>query len=126
MFAMCEVSIFLATTMPDACLEFYTNTMGLELAENGEYALVFKLKSAELRISKVPAFTPHPFTVLDWIVDDLDAAMTSVESKGVSFEIFKGMGQNERGVWQVPDGETKIAWFKDPDGNVLSVSERAE
>ena len=126
MFAKCEVSIFLATTMPEACLEFYTNTMGLTLVEDGEYALVFKLKNLELRISKVPAFTPHPFTVLDWMVDDLDVAMTLLESKGVSFEIFKGMGQDERGVWQVPGGETKIAWFKDPDGNVLSVSQRAE
>lgn len=126
MFAKCEVSIFLATTKPETCLEFYTKTMGLALAEDGEYALVFKLKSLELRISKVPDFTPHPFTVLDWIVDDLDAAMTLLESNGVKFEIFKGMGQNERGVWQVPNGQTKIAWFKDPDGNVLSVSQRAE
>lgn len=126
MFAKCETSIFLATTKPDECLAFYTKTMGLELAEDGEYALVFKLKSVELRISKVPAFTPHMFTVLDWIVDDLNAAMTLLESKGVTFEIFKGMGQDERGVWQVPDGQTKIAWFKDPDGNVLSVSERAK
>lgn len=126
MFANCEVSVFLATTKPEACLEFYTKTMGLELVEDGEYALVFSLKGAELRISKVPAFTPHPFTVLDWIVDDLDAAMTLLESKDVKFEIFKGMGQDERGVWQVPGGETRIAWFKDPDDNVLSVSQRAE
>ncbi len=112
--------------MPEACLEFYTKNMGLELVEDGEYALVFKLKSLELRISKVPAFNPHPFTVLDWMVEDLDVAMNLLERKGVTFEIFKGMGQDERGVWQVPNGKTKIAWFKDPDGNVLSISQRAE
>jgi len=125
MFASCEVSVFLATTKPDKCLEFYTKTMGLKLTEDGEFALVFELKGAELRISKVTDFTPHPFTVLDWQVKDLDAAMTLLSGRGAKFEIFKGIGQDERGIWQVPGGDTKIVWFKDPDGNLLSVSQRA-
>ena len=126
MFCKKPVSIFLATTKAEDCLEFYTKTMGLPLTDNGPYALVFDLNGAELRISKVPNFTPHPFTVLDWQVDDLAASMAHLRDKGVTFEIFDGFGQDDDGVWTVPGGQTKIVWFKDPDANLLSISLRAD
>ena len=120
------VSIFLATTKEEDCLAFYTNVMGLTLEDNNPFALVFSLAGAELRISKVSDFTPHPFTVLDWQVDDLPASMAHLRDKGVTFEIFDGFGQDEDGVWTVPNGATQIAWFKDPDANLLSISKRAD
>jgi len=110
---------------PQAARAFYEDILGLHFIEDSEYALVFKLKDAELRISKVPAFTPFAFTVLDWQVDDFRAVYDNLKTKGVRFEIFEGMGQDEDGVWTVPGDGTQIAWFKDPDGNVLSISKRA-
>lgn len=125
MFSKKPVSVFLATTKAEDCLGFYTKTMGLSLTDNDPYALVFDLNGAELRISKAPDFTPHVFTVLDWQVDDLAETMAHLRDKGVTFEIFDGFGQDEDGVWTVPNGATQIAWLKDPDANLLSISKRA-
>ena len=61
--------------------------------------------------------------MLDWQVKDIEAAMSDLSQKGVMFERFEGMDQDETGIWKTPDG-VQIAWFKDPDGNVLSVSQR--
>ena len=125
MLKSCQTAFFLATTDAKKCLAFYQNSLALELIEDSDYALVFALNGAELRISKLATFTPHPFTVLDWQVDDLAVAMAMLKDKNIIFEIFKGMGQDENGVWHVPGSATKIVWFKDPDGNLLSLSQRA-
>lgn len=117
-------SFFLATTDGDRAKAFYTAVIGLECTDDSPFAVVFRLADAELRVSKVPAFTPHPFTVLDWQVPDLEAAMAALADNGVTFKRFDGMDQDEAGVWMVPGGATRIAWFADPDGNVLSVSQR--
>lgn len=105
-------------------MAFYTDAMGLELQDDNPFALVFGLTGAELRISKVPSLTPHPWTVLDWQVDDLEKAMGLLKKRGIVFTVFDGMGQDENAIWTTPDGSAKIAWFKDPDDNVLSVSKR--
>lgn len=123
-FSQAPTSFFLATTDGDVSKAFYAEVLGLELTEDSPYAMVFKLAGAELRLSKVPAFKPFPWTVLDWRVDDLKTAMRRLNDKGVSFERFDGMEHDEDGVWTEPDGGARIAWFKDPDGNVLSVSQR--
>ena len=124
MFDAVGISVFLATAKPEECLAFYTDILGLPCREDNKYALVFDLKGVELRISKVPSFTPHMFTVLEWQVPDIAAAMMELLGKGLSFKIYDGFGQDNAGVWAAPDG-TKIAWFTDPDDNVLSVSQRA-
>lgn len=125
MFKSLDVSIFLATIKPEKCLAFYTQVMGLDLREENEFALVFELKGVELRISKVSTFNTMPFTVLDWQVPDLSNVMDKLENNGAKFEHYDAMGMDERNVWSSPDG-TKIAWFKDPDGNILSISERVK
>ncbi|PHR91220.1 MAG: glyoxalase [Robiginitomaculum sp.] len=125
MFKSLDVSIFLATVKAEECLAFYTQVLGLDLREENDFALVFDLKGVELRISKVPTFNTMPFTVLDWQVPDLSSAMDELEERGVKFEHYDQMGMDERNVWSSPDG-TKIAWFKDPDGNILSISERVK
>lgn len=123
-FSAAPTSFFLATADGDVSKTFYAEVLGLELIEDSQFAVVFKLAGAELRISKVPSLTPFPWTVLDWQVDDLAQAMRQLKDKGVTFERFDGMEQDEDGVWAVPGGGVRIAWFKDPDRNVLSVSQR--
>ena len=126
MFANVDVSFFLATTNADECKAFYSQVMGLTLRDENKFALVYDLKGVELRISKVSSFSPHPFTALDWQVDDLEDAMAVLKERGVVFTIFGGMGQDENGIWAAPDGSANIAWFKDLDDNVLSLSKRFE
>lgn len=117
-------TLFLATADAEAARSFYEGQLGLALEADDAYALVYQLAGTELRLSKVPNHTPLPFTVLDWQVADISVAHTALSGAGVEFSIFEGMGQDENGIWTSPDGGARILWFKDPDGNVLSVSER--
>jgi catechol 2,3-dioxygenase-like lactoylglutathione lyase family enzyme len=117
-------TIFLATADAEAARAFYEGALGLSLQSDEPCALVYQLAGSELRLSKVPAHTPLPFTVLDWQVPNISDAHSALTSNGVEFTIFEGMGQDENGIWTSPDGGAQILWFKDPDGNVLSVSQR--
>lgn len=123
-FTKAPTSFFLATTDGDISKTYYAEVLGLELVEDSQFAVVFRLAGAELRLSKVPEFQPFPWTVLDFQVDDISVAMKRLRDKGVRFQRFEGMDFDEDDVWTVPGGKTQIAWFKDPDGNVLSVSQR--
>jgi hypothetical protein len=75
-----------------------------------------------LRVVKVRDLTPQPFTVVGWVVDDMAAAVRGLAAKGVTFERYPGMEQDDQAVWHVPGGSAQVAWFKDPDGNTLSLS----
>ena len=119
-------TVFLATSDAEAARAFYEGALGLTLQADEPYALVYALSGVELRLSKVPNHTPLPFTVLDWQVPSIEAAHAALTGNGVEPTRFEGMGQDERGVWESPDGGAKILWFNDPDGNVLSVSERTQ
>ena len=125
MLSSARSSIFLATTKATEAQDFYTNVLGLKFVEDNEFALVFHMAGAELRISKVHEFTPQPFTVLDWQVSDIKSGVAELKKKGISFVIYDFMEQDEDGIWLVPNDTTKIAWFKDPDNNVLSISQRS-
>lgn len=118
-------TFFLATADADAARGFYEGALGLVLEADDPYALVYQLAGTELRLSKVPNHTPLPFTVLDWQVASISEAHAALAAKDVEFTVYEGMGQDENGVWTSPDGGARILWFKDPDGNVLSVSERS-
>jgi len=118
-------TLFLATSNAEAARAFYEGQLGLVLEADDAYALVYQLAGTELRLSKVPNHTPLPFTALDWQVANISEAYTALSGTGVEFTTFEGMGQDENGIWTSPDGGARILWFKDPDGNVLSVSERA-
>ena len=120
-----KTTIFLATSDAESARNFYEGKLGLNLALDDSFALVYQLAGTELRISKVPSHTPLPFTVLDWQVPDILAAHRTLSKRGIEFAVFDGMGQDENGIWTSPDGGARILWFKDPDGNVLSVSERS-
>lgn len=119
-------TVFLATSDAEAARTFYEDKLGLNLSADEPYALVYQLAGTELRLSKVPQHTPHPFTALDWQVESIETAHSELSEKGVTFIIYDGMDQDASGIWTSPDGGARILWFKDPDGNVLSVSERSQ
>ena len=115
---------FLATTDAERARLFYAGVLGVRLVTDDQFALVFDLAGTMLRLVRVESFTPQPFTVLGWRVPDLDAAIRQLSRGGVHFERFEGLEQDEAGAWEAPGG-TRIAWFKDPDGNLLSLSQHA-
>jgi catechol 2,3-dioxygenase-like lactoylglutathione lyase family enzyme len=101
---------------------FYGDTLGLELREDTPIARVFDANGTALRVTLVDRIVPAPYTVLGWTVRELDETIRSLRGRGVTFERFEGMSQDELGVWTTPGGG-RVAWFKDPDGNVLSLTE---
>lgn len=103
---------------------FYENVLGLTLLEDSAFAIVFKVPGGTLRLAKTPDFNPQPFSLVGWVVPDLDADMANLRAKGVTFEMFPGLPQDGAGVWTVPDG-TRICWFRDPDDNLLSLTQEA-
>jgi catechol 2,3-dioxygenase-like lactoylglutathione lyase family enzyme len=123
MLASCEVVAFIATANAERARAFYAGTLGLTLVADERVALVFDAHGVTLRIAKVDAFTPQPFTVLGWRVEDIASMVENLTARGVVFERFAGMTQDDAGIWTSPDG-SRVAWFKDPDGNLLSVTRR--
>ncbi len=115
-----EMVAFLATADGERCRAFYEGVLGLEFVSGDDFALVFRSGGMTLRISRVESPTVAPYTVLGWRVPDVRDAVTELRARGVVFEVFAGMGQDELGIWTPPGGGT-IAWFKDPDGHLLSV-----
>jgi len=102
---------------------FYKDVLGLRLVSEDQFALVFDANGTMLRVTQAPEFKPHPFTILGWQTADIEKTVAELASKGVHFEHFKLPGQNERGIWTTPGA--RVAWFKDPDGNLLSISQHS-
>ncbi|HVJ53351.1 MAG TPA: VOC family protein [Aliidongia sp.] len=116
------IMAFVATAKPDGALHFYRDTLGLELVEDTPFALVFTGGGTLLRIQKGAPPSPPPYTALGWEVGDIGAMAAILAARGVAFERFPGLEQDERGVWTAPNGQ-KVAWFKDPDGHILSLAQ---
>jgi catechol 2,3-dioxygenase-like lactoylglutathione lyase family enzyme len=116
------IAAFVATTQPDVAQRFYAETLGLRLTSRDQYALVFDAGGTMLRVVIVETFQPQPFTVLGWSVPDIHASVTDLTARGVTFRRYAWMDQDALGVWTAPDG-AKVAWFTDPDGNTLSLTE---
>lgn len=114
---------FVATAKPDEAKRFYAETLGLRFQHEDEYALVFTVnQTILLRVQKVSSLTPQHFTVLGWQVDDMNQAVTELAERGVRFENYSFPSQDDRGICTFPGGD-KVAWFKDPDGNTLSLTQ---
>ena len=105
---------------------FYRDTLGLKLVmEEPPFALVFEANGIMLRLGMAKEIAPAHGTVLGWQVPEIGATVKELAQAGVKFERFAGMVQDELGIWTSPTG-AKVAWFKDPDGNILSLSEHPE
>jgi catechol 2,3-dioxygenase-like lactoylglutathione lyase family enzyme len=121
---MDKVVTFLLTTKPDAAIAFFRDALGFNYLRDDGFALVFDLNGVMLRIGKVKEFTPAQNTVLGWESENIGGDLATLVTKGVRFEHYPNMGQDEQGICTFPNGD-KVAWFKDPDGNVLSISQHA-
>jgi catechol 2,3-dioxygenase-like lactoylglutathione lyase family enzyme len=119
-----RIVTFLLTQRPESAIGFYRDALGFTFLRDDGFALVFDLNGTLLRIGKVPSHTPVQNTVLGWEVNEIGTAVRELAAKGVAFEHYPNMGQDEQGVCTFPSGD-KVAWFKDPDGNVLSLSQHA-
>ena len=114
---------FAATTNGARAREFYVGVLGLPVISDDAFALALDANGTMLRIQKLEVFAPHPFTTLGWEVVDIDNAVDELSKRGVVFERYPGMAQDQRGIWYSPSG-AQVAWFKDPDGNTLSLTRR--
>jgi catechol 2,3-dioxygenase-like lactoylglutathione lyase family enzyme len=112
---------FIATKDYDKARAFYEGKLGFEFISLDQFALVMRAGEHKIRISKVPDFVPFHGTVLGWEVDDIEAVVIWLRDRGVSTEKYPFVADQELGIWTAPSGD-KVAWFKDPEGNVLSVS----
>jgi catechol 2,3-dioxygenase-like lactoylglutathione lyase family enzyme len=115
-----EPILFAATKDPERARHFYEDVLGLTFVSDGPHALVFKSGEITLRVQKVEEVVAAPYTLLGWRVSDLQGKIRELKSRGVRFEIYPGLNQDGEGVWQTPAGAL-VAWFKDPDGNTLSL-----
>jgi catechol 2,3-dioxygenase-like lactoylglutathione lyase family enzyme len=102
---------------------FYGGVLGFALAAEDDFAAVFDLNGTLLRISTVPNHVAAVHTVLGWEVPDIVAAVNSLRAKGVKFTVYEGFGQDEMGIWNAPGSGARVAWFPDPDGNNLSLTQ---
>jgi len=102
---------------------FYEGVLGLKFVADDGFAMVLDANGIMIRVAKVGKdFSPAPFTILGWQVSGIEKVVAGLQAKGVQFERYGFVKQDDVGVWTAPTGD-KVAWFKDPDGNVLSVSE---
>ena len=124
MLGSAKIMAFVATADPEAAERFYCGVLGLQLIEDGPFALVIDSGGTMLRIQKVEAMAAPPYTSLGWEVDDIRQAVDALTDAGVRFTQVDGLPQDDLGIWTTPDG-TGVAWFKDPDGNTLSLTQPA-
>ena len=114
---------FVGVCDPDRAKRFYRDTLGLHLvSEELPFALVFDVQGTMLRVTVVPEVKPAKFTVLGWKVPDIQGAVSSLYKAGVEFQRYAGLQQDGLGIWTSPSG-ARVAWFHDPDGNILSVTQ---
>jgi catechol 2,3-dioxygenase-like lactoylglutathione lyase family enzyme len=116
---------FVATARPDEARAFYVDTLGLELVGDEPQALILRGNGRYLRIQKVNELPRSIGTVLGWMVKDIESKVRQLSSRGISFQRYEGLPQDDNAIATFPNGD-KVAWFLDPDGNVLSLAELSE
>jgi predicted enzyme related to lactoylglutathione lyase len=115
---------FVATTDPSRAKAFYAKTLGLRLVSEDGFALAFDAGGTMLRVAIVTTLQPAGYTVLGWIVSDIAKTVRNLVKRGVIFQRYEGMPQDDLGIWSSPSG-ARVAWFTDPEGNTLSLTELA-
>ncbi len=113
---------FVATSRPKEARAFYEDVLGLTFVEDSPFALVFDLHGTMLRIQKVGHIVATTYTALGWQVGNIYEAVKELTEAGVTFERFENIPQDDLGIWETADGSA-VAWFKDPDGNTLSLAQ---
>jgi catechol 2,3-dioxygenase-like lactoylglutathione lyase family enzyme len=113
---------FVPTRDPAVARAFYEHVLGLKFLYEDGFATTLETNGIRVRLTKIENHKPLPFTILGWEIPDVEKAVSDLESRGVAFEKYGMPNQDARGIWSSPSG-AKIAWFKDPDGNVLSLAQ---
>jgi catechol 2,3-dioxygenase-like lactoylglutathione lyase family enzyme len=113
---------FVPTTDSSRSRKFYEDKLGLKFVSDDQFALVMQAGESMIRIAKVGKFTPAQYTVMGWEVTDIGATVKWLNERGVIFEKYPFVQDQKQGIWTTPNGD-KVAWFKDPDGNMLSLSQ---
>ena len=122
MLATEKLVAFAATTDGQRAAAFYGSVLGLPIRSDAAFAIVFDANGVELRVQKVERLTPQPFTALGWQVADLARVLARLAAANISPERYAWLDQDAAGVWRAPSG-ARVAWFHDPDGNLLSVAQ---
>jgi catechol 2,3-dioxygenase-like lactoylglutathione lyase family enzyme len=113
---------FIPTKDATRARRFYEKVLGLRFVNDDSFAIVMEANGTMVRIVRVGDYTPFPFTILGWQVGDIHRTVAEMAGKGVTFSRYGFLEQEEDGVWSAPGG-AKVAWFTDPDGNTLSLSQ---
>jgi catechol 2,3-dioxygenase-like lactoylglutathione lyase family enzyme len=120
MLGSATITSLVGTTKPAVAKAFYRDVLGLKFVCEDQFATIFEGKNLRIRVSATPSVVPAPYAVLAFEVTDIEKIMDGLASKGVAFARYPFLVQDSKGVWSAPDG-TKVAWFHDPDLNLLSV-----
>ena len=112
---------FIGTRSAQVAKDFYGGVLGMTLLNESPFALEFDGLGCVLRVTMVREVSVAPYTVLGWRVAEIEVVVDEMAERGVVFERFGGLSQDERGIWTAPGGD-RVAWFKDPEGQILSVS----
>jgi hypothetical protein len=123
--ATSEAVAFLPSEDLDRAERFFQGVLKLGLLSRSPYASVFQVGGGTLRVTKVDGFRPQPFTVFGWLVTDLRALIRELRDRDVAMLRYEGLGQDDDGIWTTPNGDL-VAWFQDPDANVLSLTQVVE
>jgi catechol 2,3-dioxygenase-like lactoylglutathione lyase family enzyme len=121
MFGSTNIVAFVPTKDAEKARAFYVDVLGLRFIKDDGFAMVLDANGIMVRVARAQ-FTPAQFTILGWQVKNIEKTAVELQEKGVHFERFGFFEQDALGIWTAPTGD-KVAWFKDPDGNVLSVSQ---
>jgi catechol 2,3-dioxygenase-like lactoylglutathione lyase family enzyme len=116
---------FVPTKDYDRARAFYEGKLGFNFVSLDQFALVVSVGGHKIRIAKIPSFTPLQGTILGWEIKDIRAVASWLRDRGVTLEKYPFAQDRELGIWTAPSGD-KVAWFKDPDGNILSISQHAD
>ena len=118
----CSLMAFVATTEAARARAFYEGMLGLHFVSEDDFAVVYDVQGIELRVQKVATLQAQPHTTLGWSVKSIDQVVRAITARGGKFERYDFLTQDEAGIWKSPAG-ARVAWLKDPDGNLLSLTE---
>ncbi len=122
MLSQCNVIAFIPTTDGERARKFYVDALKLRFISDDNFAIVVEANGNAIRIVRMEKFTPAPYTILGWEVPDIQRATKELAASGVEFLRYPYFDQDPSRIWTSPGG-AKIAWFHDPDGNILSISQ---
>ena len=121
MLASADLMAFIPIRDPQVAKAFYVDVLGLAVVEENPAAVVLDAHGVMLLLTPVPDLSPQAFTIAGWRVADIGSTITELMARGVTFTRYDGMDQDDLGIWTTPGGD-QVAWFRDPDGNTLSLT----